>query len=93
LNTDNKKLLKVERSVNSYNLSDEQIVFENNIDAIPLKKLRMIVKSKEDDPFLYDGYVLTEEQLFSINNLLVDKIKFDFHFYYYVLECTGVYEI
>jgi len=53
----------------------------------------MIVKSKEDDPLLYDGYVLTEEQLFEINNLLVNKIKFDFHLYYYVLECTGIYEI
>ena len=86
------QLLRIERTIAKYKNSDEHIVDEFNIDIIPLNNLLEIVTPKEDDPLLYDGYVLSEFQFEQINSLLEVKITPDFRLFYYVLECAEIYE-
>ncbi len=86
------KLVRIERSIAKYNIADEDIVSDENIDEISLDKLLLIVTPKEDDPLLYDGYVLNEKQLLEINSNLNNKLTFDFNTFYYVLECAGIYD-
>ncbi|HLA59820.1 MAG TPA: hypothetical protein VK622_13695 [Puia sp.] len=86
------KLIRVERSIATYNIIDEDIISDDNIDEIPLNKLLTIVTPKDDDPLLYDGYVLNENQLLEINSHLNNKLVFDFNAFYYVLECAGIYD-
>ena len=85
------KIIQIERSVNIYRNKDDEVVEEIVID-IPLATLKEIVTAKEDDPELYEGYVLEEQQLEKINQLLENKIPPDFNLYYYVLEATGIYD-
>ena len=89
LNNLNDKLIRIERTINIYNENNE-LIKEINID-IPIKKLKNIVLPKEDDPLLYDGYVLSREQLENINSHIKDKILPNFESNSYVLECTGIY--
>ena len=84
--------IKIERTIAFYNMSDKLIIDEVNIDVIPLEKLLTIVTPKNDDPLLYDGYILSETQLNELNRLLPVKIIPDFKDYYYVLECAGLYD-
>jgi hypothetical protein len=85
------KLIRVERTIAKYNIDDEEIISEENIDSVSLDVLLSIVTAKVDDPLLYDGYILNENQLSEINNYLNNKLTFNFEMYYYVLECTGIY--
>jgi hypothetical protein len=86
------KLLKTERSVKYYNNSDKHVAGEFNIDEIPVETLFTIVIPETDDPLLYDGRVLSREQFEKINDILAEKITPDFNLYYYVLECSGIYD-
>ncbi len=88
----NDKLVRVERTINIYNNSDNTPVTEVNIDTIPFENLKEIVIPKADDPFLYDGYVLDARQLKSINMFFKSKIMPNFILYFYVLECAGLYD-
>jgi hypothetical protein len=88
----NDKLIRVERTINIYNNDDNTPVKEINADVIPFNTLKKIVIPKEDDPLLYDGYVLDANQLKAINNFLKNKIAPNFVLYFYVLECTGIYD-
>ncbi len=85
-------LLRTERIVKYYNNFNEEIVGEYNIDEIPVEALLNIVIPKPDDPLLYDGRILSREQFEKINDILTEKIIPDFNLYYYVLECSGVYD-
>jgi len=86
------KLIRVERTIAKYNIDDEDIISEENIDSVSLGVLLSIVSAKDDDPLLYDGYILNKNQLSEINNYLNNKLTFDFDLYYYVLECAGIYD-
>ena len=86
-----RKLLRVERTINTYTLGNESID-EINIDNIPFETLKRIVTPKEDDPLLYDGYVLNANQLNELNVYIAEKIKVDMKSLFYVLECSGIYE-
>ena len=86
------KLIGIERSIAKYNIIDKHIVSEDNIDDISLDNLLLIVTPNYDDPLLYDGYVLNEKQLLEINSHLNNKLVFDSNSFYYVLECTGIYD-
>ena len=86
------KLIRVERSIAKYNIAYKDIISDENIDEISLNILLSIVTPNEDDPLLYDGYVLNEKQLLEINNHLNNKLTFDFNSFYYVLECAGIYD-
>jgi hypothetical protein len=84
------KLLRVERTVAIYKQNND-LVEEINIDSVPLDTLVNIIPPKEGDPLLYDGYVLTPNQLEKLNIFINYKIRADFDLYFYVLECTGIY--
>jgi len=88
----NNKLLKVERFINIYRNNDNESIEEINIDHVSLNFLNEIVCQKNDDPLLYDGYVLSEIQLQAINKFLENKITPNFVLYFYVLECAGIYD-
>jgi hypothetical protein len=68
------------------------MIEEININFIPFDSLKQIVIPKEDDPQLYDGYVLNVKQLREINKHLTKKIVANFKLYFYVLESAGVYD-
>ena len=86
------KLIRTERTIGTYSLRDEHIVSEENIDTVSLEFLQSIVHPREDDSQLIEGYILDENQLEKINGQLENKLTFDFISFYYVLECTGIYE-
>ncbi len=86
------KLIRTERSVAYYNVVGEDIVGEYNIDSISFEELSKIVIPPIDDPELIEGYVLNEIQLEKINDHLINKIIPEYRLYYYVLECTGIYD-
>lgn len=85
------KIVKIERSINIYRNSDNEMA-EEIIIEIPLEKLREIVPPKEDDPDLYEAYILTELQLEQLNNLLEKKILPDYIQFFYALEAAGIYD-
>ncbi len=85
------KIVKIERSINSYRNSDNELV-EEVIIEIPLEKIKEIVVPPEYDPELYEGYILNEEQLGKFNLLLENKIPADFSQFFYVLEAAGIYD-
>ena len=85
------KIVKIERSINIYRNSDNEMA-EEIIIEIPVEKLREIVPPKEDDPDLYEAYILTELQLEQINQLLDKKIQPDYIQFFYVLEAAGIYD-
>ena len=73
-------------------MTDKNIVGEFNIDSVSIATLLRIVSLHEDDPWLIEGYILTDQQLEEINIEPVEKIVPDYKSYYYVLECTGIYD-
>ena len=94
------KLIRVERTINIYTKNvDEPLeeinidhIEEINIDDIPFERLKEIVLPKEDDPLLYDGYELDENQISAINYYLQVRIVPDFKIYNYILVCGGIYD-
>jgi hypothetical protein len=86
------KLIGIEREIKEYDVESKNVIQEINIDAIPNELLLKVVVPKADDPLLYDGYILTGEQLEKINLYLKDKLVPMFETCYYVLECSGIYE-
>lgn len=87
-----RKLLEVERTVNTYLMKNSALIANTNIDIIPFTELKNIVPSKGDDPLLYDGYVLGVKELEQLNSYLPEKINLEFDLHFYVLECYGIYE-
>lgn len=85
------KIVEIERSVNIYQNSDSELV-EEIIIEIPLEILKEIVQAKEDDPSLYEAYILNEQQLDKINQHLEKKIIPDYTQFFYVLEAAGIYD-
>ena len=85
------KIIQIERTIGIYQNSDDEVV-EEIVISIPIETLREIVPPNADDPDLYEGYVLTEEQLSKLNAHLEKKITPDFTTFYYVLEATGIYD-
>ena len=87
------KLIRVERSINIYtNRKHPNIIKEIKVDHIPIEKLREIVTPNQDDPLLYDGYILDKTKLKKFNSYLTEEISFDGRTHYCVLECHGIYE-
>ena len=86
------KLIKVERTINIYRCTDNSFVEEIDIDVVPFEILKKIVESKEDDLLLYDGYIVDVKQINQINKFVNNKIVPDFITFFYVLECSGIYD-
>ena len=87
-----RKLLGIERTINTYVKKNNDLVTKINIDKIPFAQIKSLVSPKEDDPLLYEGYVLEEKKVEQLNSYLEKKIRPDFGLYFYVLECYGIYE-
>ena len=85
------KIIQIERTIGIYRNDDDGVEEEIVID-ISLEDLKSIVVAKDDDPELYEGYILNDQQLEQINTHLENKIIPDFNLYYYVLEATGIYD-
>lgn len=77
------KLLRIERTICCYLKNGDELLWEINADNIPFERLREIVPPNEDDPLLYDGYELDENQIASINAFLEKEIIPDFKVYNY----------
>jgi hypothetical protein len=84
--------IRIEREIVSYDNETEEQVGYFNIDLIPFEKIKSIVVPEEDDPKLFNGYLLTNEQVMAFNKELGGIINIDFKNHYYVLECTGIYK-
>ncbi len=85
------KLQGVERSLDIYRNSDEHLVKKFDIE-IPIEILREIINPKQGDFMLYLDYILDKLQLEKLSKALVINIQPDFDLYYYVLNCTGLYD-
>jgi len=89
-------LIKCVRTINVYKQTRGkrlgELVEEFNIDAVSIVLLKTIITANNDDPLLYDGYPLNKKQLKRINDLLKNKIVFDYEKFDYVLECYGIYD-
>jgi len=88
----NDKLIRVERSINIYSNSDNSLIKEIDVNQISIEVLKKIVKPKEDDPLLYDGYVLDKNQLEEFNKVIQNNIMPKFDCFFYVLESEGIYD-
>ena len=62
-------LQRVEREIVIYQKGKEEPIKEINIDNIPFEELKNIISPKEDDPLLYGGYILDENQLEKIKHV------------------------
>lgn len=87
----NSKLLSVNRSLNIYDRTKKSLLNEIPI-VLSLEEIKQIVEPEPDDPLLYSGYLLTEEQLKHFSSKLNEKIVVDLQSKYYVLEAIGVYD-
>ena len=85
------KLIRVERSINIYSKDGDELLEEISVDNIPFERLKEIVPPKEDDPLLYDGYSLEENQVKDINLYLEKQIVPNFKLFNYILVCGGIY--
>jgi hypothetical protein len=90
------KLLKTEGTINVYKKTKSkslgETVYEINIDSIPLNFLLETVIANPDDPLLYGGYVLSEEQIIKLNTYLQTPIIPNLKSLEYCLECYGIYD-
>lgn len=87
-----KKLLRVERTIVTYRLTDNASLKQISLDSFEFDQQVQIVPLKEDDPLLYNGYELTPYQVEQFNLILPAPIFPNFGLFFYVLECTGIYE-
>ena len=87
----NDKLLNVTRTVNVYDNDSKNLIKEISMNA-SFERLRGIVTPMPNDPLLYQGYVLTREQLEKLSSYLQPQILANFHSEYYVLEAAGLYD-
>ena len=78
------------RSIDFYEKEGEEFIGEFNISPIPLIYLLELVTPNEDDPLLYDSYLLHELQLAKINAILETQIEYFLDKYEYFLGCTVV---
>lgn len=90
------KLIKVVREVIVYKKTKRSTygkeIEEINVDSVPLDVLKKIVTPNADDPLLYDGYVLSPNELDKLNAQMEIKIKSNHDKFDYVLICSGIYE-
>ena len=86
------RLMRVERTINIYFKGSNELLSEINIDSIPFYELITIVVPQKDDPLLYDGYILNEQQLSKLFKHLNIKTIHNCILYDYILVCGGIYD-
>ena len=80
----------VTRSIDFYEKNGEEFLGQFDISQISLPFLLEIVSPNEDDPLLYDSYLLEKLQLDKINGMLKTPIEYSLHKYEYFLGCTAI---
>lgn len=88
----NDKLIRVERTINTYSNNDNSLIEEISVNDITIEVLKKIITPKEDDPLLYDGYVLDKKQVEEFNKVIQSIIVPKFDCFFYVLESEGIYD-
>ena len=84
------KLLKTDRTINKYD--NQNLLVEEIMLDITLEELLQIVTPNNDDPDIYDGYVLNNEQIYKLNKFTKIQIIPNCELFFYVLEATGIYD-
>ena len=91
------KLIRTERTIIDYKktkrTSTERKIQQINVDQIPLDILKNIVTANDDNPSMYDGYILSPEELDKFNAILENKIELNHDKVDYALEWYGIYDI
>ena len=85
------KLIEVHRALEIYRRSDNEFVSETPL-HLSLTQLKDIVTPKPDDDQLYLSYKLNFRQVEKLLTLMELPFSFDFEWFFYVLECEGIYE-
>ena len=90
------KLIRTERTIIVYKKTKQTTygkeIQQINVDQIPLNVLKSIVTANDDDPLLYDGYILSPEELNKFNAILENKIELNHDKFDYALEWYGIYD-
>ncbi len=80
--------MKIERLITVFDNSTEGLTEEINIDHIDLEQLKKLFNPPSDDPLMYNVYEIQLDHVQAINELLKDKIDFDFEANAYYVECA-----
>lgn len=78
----------MQRSIAIYYQKTEKLKEEIHIGNIKIEKLQSIIRSSDDDPYLYGTYEITEEATTEWNALIPNPVSFDFQEYAYFVECV-----
>jgi len=82
--------IPVTRSIDFYEKNGEEFLGQFDISQIPLPFLLEIVSPNEDDPLLFDSYLMEKFQLDKINEMLETPIEYYLNKYEYFLGCTAI---
>jgi hypothetical protein len=82
--------MQLQRFISVFDKANEKMLKEINIDYIPLKILRKIFTTKEDDPQLYDPYSIRKKEGLLLTQYLEPPIIFDFDQFIYQLDCFQI---
>jgi hypothetical protein len=82
--------MRIQRLITIFDNETELLKEEIKIDYIELNTLKLIFNPKEDDPLMYNVYEIKSEKALIINDLLTDKLNFDFNSNTYYVECVSL---
>ncbi len=82
------KEMKIERLITVFDNNAEGLKDEINIDYVDFERLKKMFNPPSDDPLMYNGYEIQLDHVQAINQLLKDKIDFDFKANAYYVECV-----
>jgi hypothetical protein len=77
--------MQIERVINAFDKSSEELVYEINVDAIKLEALQDIFHPASDDLVMYLNYDINSEKAQALARYI--DINFDFEKYDYQLAC------
>jgi hypothetical protein len=80
--------MKIERFICYFDKKTEEITGRYNIDHISLEVLKSIIKSRKNDPLMYEAYGINRKQSEELSQYI--DLKFDFNHYIYELYCFQV---
>jgi hypothetical protein len=80
--------MKIERIISSFDKETEKLIGEYNVDHISFEVLKSIIKSRKNDPLMYEAYGINRKQSEELSQYI--DLKFDFNHYIYELNCFQV---
>jgi hypothetical protein len=89
-------LIREERSIYVFKKTKSkyrgQEIDKIDIDSISFDVVKNIVTPNDGDPFLFDPYPLSPDELDKLNKFIEPKIKPDHKKFDYVMETYGIYD-